>query len=151
MKTSRRIRPSGCEPMSVDYRGYQVWELPPNGHGLVVLETLGILSGLPAPDGSPEGVHRAIEALKLAYADGKANIAEPVDMRCGAGEFLREGYLASRRALIGPRALFPEPGRTGLRRHRLPLRRGRGGEYGQLDTVELPELRLRRRRARPRA
>ena len=102
--------PEWVEPMSVDYRGYQVWELPPNGHGLVVLETLGILSGLPAPDGSPEGVHRAIEALKLAYADGKANIAEPADMRCGAGEFLREGYLASRRALIGPRALFPEPG-----------------------------------------
>ena len=52
----------------MDYRGYRVWELPPNGHGLVVLMTLGILSGFDRLDGGVESVHRAIEAMKLAYA-----------------------------------------------------------------------------------
>ncbi len=104
------FRPEWVEPISVDYRGYTVWELPPNGHGLVVLMTLGILDGLPRLDGSPESVHRAIEAMKLAYADGKRYIAEPGAMEYTAGQLLSGEYLASRRALIGREALLPAPG-----------------------------------------
>ena len=72
--------------------------------------TLGILDGLPRLDGSPESVHRAIEAMKLAYADGKRYIAEPGAMEYTAGQLLSGEYLASRRALIGREALLPAPG-----------------------------------------
>ena len=104
------FRPEWVEPLSVDYRGYTVWELPPNGHGLVVLMTLGILSGYEKLDASPRGVHRAIEALKLAYADGKRYIAERSAMEYPASALLDGAYLASRRALIGRSALEPMPG-----------------------------------------
>ncbi len=104
------FRPEWVEPISVSYRGHAVWELPPNGHGLVVLMTLGILEGLPRLDGSPESAHRAIEAMKLAYADGKRYIAERGCMEYSVEQLLSPGYLASRRALIGERALEPMPG-----------------------------------------
>lgn len=103
-------RPEWVEPISVDYRGYRVWELPPNGHGLVVLMTLGILSGFGRLDGSEESVHRAIEAMKLAYADGKAYITERRDMPYTVEQLLNPDYLASRRALIGETAIEPAPG-----------------------------------------
>lgn len=103
------FRPQWVEPLSVDYRGFTVHELPPNGHGLVVLETLGLLEGL-EPDGGAEGVHRRIEAMKLAYADGLKYIAEPAAMRVSPGELLSESYLAARRALIGGQAREPEAG-----------------------------------------
>lgn len=103
-------RPEWVEPISVDYRGYKVWELPPNGHGLVVLMTLGILAGAPAYDGSLESIHRAIEAMKLAYADGKKYIAERSAMPYTTEQLLDEDYLAARRALIGHDALEPMPG-----------------------------------------
>ncbi len=104
------FHPQWVEPIGIDYRGYRVWELPPNGHGLVVLMTLGILSGFDRLDGSPESVHRAIEAMKLAYADGKRYIAEPGAMEYTAAQFLNSDYLASRRALIGHEAIEPMPG-----------------------------------------
>ncbi len=104
------FRPEWVEPIGVDYRGCTVWELPPNGHGLVVLEALGILAGMPRLDGSAGSVHRAIEAMKLAYADGKRYIAERGAMEFAPEAFLDAGYLASRRALIGKEALMPEPG-----------------------------------------
>ena len=104
------FRPEWVEPIGVDYRGYRVWELPPNGHGLVVLMTLGILSGFDRLDGGVESVHRAIEAMKLAYADGKRYIADRRYMPCSAEQLLDAGYLESRRALIGRSALEPMPG-----------------------------------------
>lgn len=103
-------QPEWVEPVSVDYRGYQVWELPPNGHGLVVLMTLGILSGFDRLDGSVESVHRAIEAMKLAYADGKHYIADRRYMPCSVEQLLDPAYLERRRALIGQEALEPAPG-----------------------------------------
>ena len=98
------------EPIGIDYRGYRVWELPPNGHGLVVLMTLGILSGFDKLDGSIESVHRAIEAMKLAYADGKQYITDRRYMPYGVEQLLNADYLAARRALIGENALTPIPG-----------------------------------------
>ena len=102
--------PEWVEPLSVDYRGYTVWELPPNGHGLVVLMALGILAGFPRLNFSPESVHLAVEAMKLAYADGKKYISDRRSMPFGPEEFLSAAYLTSRRGLIGPNALEPAPG-----------------------------------------
>ena len=104
------FRAEWVEPLGVDYRGYRVWELPPNGHGLVALMALGILQGFPRLDASPESAHRAIEALKLAYADGKRYIAERRDMDVRAESLLEPAYLARRGAQIGAKALYPEPG-----------------------------------------
>ena len=102
--------PEWVEPMSVDYRGFTVHELPPNGHGLVVLETLALLSGLGMGSGDAGDVHRQIEAMKLAYADGLKYIAEPSAMRVAPSELLGGEYLARRRALIGDTAREPEAG-----------------------------------------
>ncbi len=106
-------RPEWVTPISIEYRGYRVWELPPNGHGLVALLALNILKGFDLGDvrESVEAYHKQIEALKLAYADGKRVIADPVCMRVSVEELLSEEYAAERRRLIGKEALVPEPGR----------------------------------------
>jgi gamma-glutamyltranspeptidase/glutathione hydrolase len=54
--------------------------------------------------------HRQIEAIKLAYADGFAHIADPAHMRVSVADLLSDGYAAERRALIGERAALPMPG-----------------------------------------
>jgi gamma-glutamyltranspeptidase / glutathione hydrolase len=68
------------EPVSVNYRGYDVWELPPNGQGIAALQTLNILEGFDlrkAGFGSAEHVHWVVEALKLAFADRARLYADP--------------------------------------------------------------------------
>jgi gamma-glutamyltranspeptidase/glutathione hydrolase len=62
------------DPVSVQYRGYDVWEMPPNGQGIVALEALQILSGFDVAElGHNTGpyLHTLIESLRLAFADGK--------------------------------------------------------------------------------
>ena len=103
--------PEWVEPISVNYRGYDVWEIPPNGHGLVALMALNILKGFEF-DGkeSPETYHKQFEAIKLAFADGLKYIADPRSMKVKVAELLSEGYGAERRKLIGREALQPMPG-----------------------------------------
>ncbi|CAA7600547.1 gamma-glutamyltransferase [Acididesulfobacillus acetoxydans] len=106
------FRPEWAEPIKVDYRGYQVWEIPPNGHGLVALMALNILNGLDLPEkDSAERYHLCVEAMKLAYADGRKFIAEPGSMRVRVKDLLSPAYAEERRKLIGREALEPEPGR----------------------------------------
>ena len=108
----RDYRPEWVEPVSVRYRGYDVCEIPPNGQGLVALMALNILSGFePSVYGSAACVHREIEALKLAFADGKRYIADPRFMDCTVRDLLSPAYGAQRRAEIGERALLPVCGR----------------------------------------
>ena len=105
-------RPMWVEPISVDYKGYTVCEIPPNGHGITVLMALNILKGL---DLSPEReradtYHKIIEAIKLAFADTKTYVADPRYMKTKVEDMLSEDYAARRRALIGERALLPQAG-----------------------------------------
>src|SRR5205085_2455494 len=68
------------QPISTDYRGWRIFELPPNGQGMAALEMLNIMDALPAdPDGPfcPSEMHRRIEAMKLAYADVYRYNADP--------------------------------------------------------------------------
>ena len=98
-------------PISVNYRGYDVWEIPPNGHGLVTLMALNILKGFDFTDrDSILTQHRQIEAIKLAFADGLAHIADPRFMRLSVAELLSDAYAQERRALIGAQASLPMPG-----------------------------------------
>jgi gamma-glutamyltranspeptidase/glutathione hydrolase len=104
--------PEWVEPLTAVYRGIDVWELPPNGQGLVALIALRILDGFAAPDmDSPRAWHLRIEALKLAFADALTHLADPRRMRVNPAELLDEAYIASRRKLIGERAVTPPPGK----------------------------------------
>lgn len=103
------FHPEWVQPLSVNYRGFDVWELPPNGQGLVALMALKMLSGL-TPTSEAERIHYQIEALKLGFADAHAYIADPRFMPWPAEEFLSDAYIDSRRALIGPQAQLRQAG-----------------------------------------
>jgi gamma-glutamyltranspeptidase / glutathione hydrolase len=101
------------EPISTSYRGYDVWEIPPNGQGLTALIALNILEGFDLPQiprESVESYHLQIEAMKLAYADAQRYIADPAQASVPTQTLLSKAYAAERRALIGQRALTPEHG-----------------------------------------
>ncbi len=103
--------PDWVDPISVRYHGYDVWEIPPNGAGIVALMTLGILDGFPA--GYRDDfltVHRQLEAMKLAYADGRRYVTDPAFMTVKPEELLSPAYLEARRGLIGTEAADPHPG-----------------------------------------
>lgn len=101
-------RAEWVEPLHINYRGYDVWELPPNGHGITVLMALNILKGFEfkAKD-TAETMHKQIEAMKLAFADGMHYIADPRYMHTKVEELLSDEYAAVRRSLISEQALEP--------------------------------------------
>ncbi|HEX5694640.1 MAG TPA: gamma-glutamyltransferase [Arenimonas sp.] len=103
------------EPASVNYRGVDVWELPPNGQGIAALQMLEILEGYDFSDipfGSAEHVHLFVEAKKLAFADRARWYADPDFFPSRDGnreqaanlvrELTSEDYAAQRRKLIDP-------------------------------------------------
>lgn len=100
------------EPITTNYKGYDVWEIPPNGHGIVVLMALNILEELDLTAGhdDPETIHRIMEALKLAFTDGKRYVTDPSYMKAAVKELLSKDYAAVRRQLIGETAITPQPG-----------------------------------------
>jgi gamma-glutamyltranspeptidase/glutathione hydrolase len=90
------------EPLSIDYRGVQVCELPPNGQGLTALLALNILECF-APGGAADlAAHLQIEAVKLAFADRNRYIADPEQARVPVAELLSKDYAQGRAALIHP-------------------------------------------------
>ena len=100
-----------CQPISVNYRGFDVWEIPPNGHGLVALIALNILQGFDFSERDTVLTHhRQIEAIKLAFADGLAHIADPAHMRVSVADLLSQAYADERRKLIGANAIIPAAG-----------------------------------------
>ncbi len=105
--------PRWVDPVHVNYRGTDVWEMPPNGDGIVVLMALAILNGMELDKENPESeenFHKIIEALKLGYEDGLAHISDPRTMRASVDVLLSEEYAAKRRALIGEEAILPTAG-----------------------------------------
>ena len=104
--------PEWVAPLSVRYRGCEVWELPPNGQGLVALLALNLLEGLECRGhGTAETVHLQLEAIKLAFADGLAFITDPAHMAVRPADLLSPAYAEVRRRAIGPRAQAPAPGK----------------------------------------
>ena len=99
------------DPISARYKGYDVWELPPNGHGLVVLMTLNMLRNDHFTHHDDiETLHRQLEAMKLAFADGQKYITDPACMRRSVEQFLNPSYADARRAQITDRAQPPIAG-----------------------------------------
>ncbi|MFC3039590.1 gamma-glutamyltransferase [Virgibacillus xinjiangensis] len=99
------------EPIKVNYRGYDVWEIPPSGQGIVALEALNILKGFEFPEKeSAETYHKQMEAIKLAFADAHEHVTELTHMKVKPAKLLSEAYAAKRRSLITDRAIQPEAG-----------------------------------------
>ncbi|MFB7139365.1 gamma-glutamyltransferase [Gottfriedia sp. NPDC056225] len=97
------------KPISTNYRGYDVWEIPPNGQGMVALMALNIARGFNfSTKDEVDTYHKQIEAMKLAFTDGKAFITDSEHMNIDVDELLSEEYAASRRELIGEKAIEPE-------------------------------------------
>ena len=91
------------EPVSTNYRGYDVWELPPPGQGIAVLQMLNILEGYDLKKmgpNSPDYWHLFVEAKKLAYADRAKFYADPDSSRCRSAELISKPYADERRKLI---------------------------------------------------
>lgn len=105
-------RAEWVEPVHINYHGYDVWEMPPNGHGITALMALNILKEMEigAKD-TGDTFHKQIEAMKLAFADGMHYIADPRYMQTRVEELLSDAYAAQRRALIGEKALEPTHGK----------------------------------------
>ncbi len=94
------------EPISVDYRGYRVWECPPNGQGLAALLALNLLEGFDLaslPPLSTGRLHLQIEAMRLAFADARWYVADPKFFDIPLKELLSKAYADERRKLISPR------------------------------------------------
>jgi gamma-glutamyltranspeptidase/glutathione hydrolase len=103
------------QPISAMYRGYRIWECPPNGQGLTALIGLNILEGCEIAGLEPlssERLHLEIEALRLAFADTRWYVADPAFNPAPLSWLLSRQYAAERRRLIDPqRAVLDQ--RTG--------------------------------------
>jgi gamma-glutamyltranspeptidase/glutathione hydrolase len=91
------------EPVSTTYRGYTVWELPPNGQGIAALQMLNILEGFDIASmgfGSPDYLHLLVEAKKLAYEDRARFYADPDFNNIPVDWLISKEYGAQRRELI---------------------------------------------------
>lgn len=92
-------------PVSSNYRGYDVWELPPNGQGIAALQILNVLEGFDIAAmgfGSADYVHHFVEAKKLAFADRARFYADPAFNEIPVAGLISKKYAAERRALIDP-------------------------------------------------
>jgi len=98
------------EPISTSYRGHRVYELPPNGQGLVTLEALNLISAYAErrqakeETGEVGRLHVLVEALKLAFADARAHITDPDFAEIPVEQLLSRSYAAERSRLISKRA-----------------------------------------------
>ena len=103
------------DPLSVDYKGYTLYELPPAGQGIAALQMLKMLEDFDLQamgHNSAEYFHTLIEAKKLAHADLARYVADPDHMDVQPGQLLDPSYLAGRATLIDPTVAAdrPEPG-----------------------------------------
>jgi gamma-glutamyltranspeptidase / glutathione hydrolase len=98
-------------PIATEYNGHQIYEIPPNGQGIVALEALGILERLENDNQSKEHrIHQQIEAIKLAFADAFAYVADPQSMPFSPTKLLADSYLHAQAKRIDEHASLPQPG-----------------------------------------
>src|SRR3954449_11186206 len=131
------------DPVSTDYRGYDVFELPPNGQGIATLQILNILEGFDLKGmhrNSPETLHAMIEAKKIAWADRAKFYADPDFVKIPLSGLLSKQYAAERRKLIDPNraaktaeAGNPQNGADAPPRHTGISARGRAGSSSLID------------------
>lgn len=101
-------KPEWVEPISCDYKGYQVCEIPPNGQGISALMALSILKHFELKQFNEP--HLLIESTKLAMVDSNAFVSDPKTMKHKTKSMLSDDYASQRAALIGDLAQIPEMG-----------------------------------------
>lgn len=100
--------PEWVTPLSTRYRDYEVWEMPPNGQGMISLMALNIFQRLDInPRDHLTRQHFLIEALKCAFIDGQAHIADPAKVPVPTDWLLSDDYAAARAAKLTERAAIP--------------------------------------------
>lgn len=101
-----------CDPITADYRGTTIAELPPPTQGVTVLEALRILDGLDLPEDPVARTHVLVEAVKLALVDRDTHVSDPDAMAVSPHDLLADAHIAERRELLDvDRATDPPPGR----------------------------------------
>ena len=93
------------DPVSVNYRGYDVWELPPNGQGIAVLQMLNILEAFDLRSmghNSADYLHHLVEAKKIAFEDRAKFYADPDFSKIPVAELISKEYAKKRRELLDP-------------------------------------------------
>ena len=98
-------RSEWVEPVSTNYRGYDVWELPPNGQGIAALQILNLLEGFDIKSmgfGSAEYIHHLVEAKKIAYADRAKYYADTDFNQIPTQYLISKEYSDKRRPEINP-------------------------------------------------
>ena len=101
----KSFQPQWVEPVSTNYRGYDVWELPPNGQGIAALQILNILEQYDLRSmghNSAELIHIFTEAKKLAYEDRAKYYADPNFNSIPVNELISKTYAKQRNKLINP-------------------------------------------------
>jgi len=94
------------EPVSTNYRGYDVWELPPNGQGIAALQMLAIIEDYDLKGmghNSADYLHTLVEAKKLAFEDRARFYADPEFADVPVGGLISDAYAAERRKLLDPK------------------------------------------------
>ena len=100
--------PQWVNPISICYRGYDVWQIPPNGQGLVALMALNILKEFQFDNREEYNTfHHQIEAIKLVFVDGKHYITDSAEMQIEIEKLLSPEYAEQRKNLITERAFEP--------------------------------------------
>ena len=115
------------QPLSTTYRGWNVYQLPPNGQGIGTLEMLNIMEQFPIPEyaqTSAEAFHYKIEAQKLAYQDLKRWVGDPRKVKVPTEGLRSKEYAKERAKQIDPKkaALRQRTGRTAGARYRVSQR-----------------------------
>ena len=80
------------DPLSVRYRGYDVWELPPNGQGITALMALNTLRSFSCATHDADAIHLHIEAIKQAFVHSKAYVSDPLAMKVQTDDLLSEAF-----------------------------------------------------------
>ena len=100
-----QFQPEWIDPVSTTYRGWTVWELPPNGHGMAALSMLNMMEGFPVQQyghNSAKALHVMIEAKKLAYADLLNYVGDPKFSKIPVKALISKELAASRAKQIQP-------------------------------------------------
>jgi gamma-glutamyltranspeptidase/glutathione hydrolase len=139
------FRAQWAEPISTSYRGWDIFELPPNGAGIAALMMLNIIEACPAfseglgaaSHNSADALHILIEAKKLAYADMQRHVADPVFSKVPVAALLSKAYARERAALIDPAKARASVAHSALKEDgRLVFASEGGGDTTYLSVVD---------------
>jgi gamma-glutamyltranspeptidase/glutathione hydrolase len=140
------------QPISTTYRGWQIFELPPNGQGIAALLMLDLMERFPLAEygqNSTRALHVMIEAKKLAYADLLRYVADPRFSEVPVGALLSKAHAEARARQIDPKRAMPSVAPTAAaesdgqagRRHHLSVGHRRRGEHRLAHPERLRQLR----------